>query len=201
MKVNVKVFTVLLTAGLGIFLARSAAADFSIHTNFNIFGLDAFPSVDAPLGSEQEEVQFCERSCAGPGCMAFTWVRRGVQGPTAKCWLKSSPMLIENHALSLLTFDRNTTTGVKILSNRSCWARHIANLKFCSVVAGIDCPSGSTTAFVRAASPSDPFSRVCVTRMNNDPGGLPNCTDAFGGPSGNSGELGNAVNQACLDAP
>lgn len=33
----------------------------------------------------------CQASCAGaPACVAWTFVRPGVQGPQAKCWLKAS---------------------------------------------------------------------------------------------------------------
>jgi len=32
----------------------------------------------------------CQQTCAeDPNCKAFTWVRPGVQGPQARCWLKS----------------------------------------------------------------------------------------------------------------
>jgi hypothetical protein len=36
--------------------------------------------------------------------------------------------------------------------------------------------------------------------MGRDPGGLPNCTDAFGHEANTLGVLGNYVNHACLDA-
>lgn len=33
----------------------------------------------------------CRNDCASDGrCMAYTWVRPGVQGPSARCWLKSA---------------------------------------------------------------------------------------------------------------
>jgi hypothetical protein len=35
----------------------------------------------------------CEQACsAEPQCQAFTWVKPGVQGPKAACWLKKSPV-------------------------------------------------------------------------------------------------------------
>lgn len=194
------------------------AADFTVHTNINIFGLD-IPSptnpfdITTPGASPQHEVDLCRWRCdQDPHCMAFTWVRRGAQvDNAARCWFKASPRILENHGLGLMTVDTNTTTGVKIYRSSACWARHLSNLKFCTVtVAGqsgypttsvtLECPPGSRPASIRNQASPGRFDRFCVARLANDPGGLPNCTDAFGGESHEADVLGNGVNHACLDA-
>ncbi len=39
----------------------------------------------------QPSFELCRDACAGePQCMAYTYVKPGVQGPSARCWLKSS---------------------------------------------------------------------------------------------------------------
>jgi len=38
-------------------------------------------------GSAQQCAQMCSNN---PACVAFTWVKPGVQGPTGVCWLKGS---------------------------------------------------------------------------------------------------------------
>ena len=203
----------LLLAGVVTLLlsgSKAGAAEFAIHTNMDIPGLD-IPSANNPLsppaGSEESEIAHCRRSCElDPRCMAFTWVRRGVQGPAARCFFKASAQLLGNNALGLLTLNRDTVTGVKIYQSRACWARHIFNLKFCNVVSadgsgpadGLECPSGSRRAVLGTSSPGL-FSTFCVVRLAADPGGLPNCTDAFGGETRGDSTIGNAVNHACLD--
>jgi len=180
---------------------ESEAQTFAVSTNLNIFGFDILPGIAVPAGDQATEVNFCQNACRSNGtCMAFTWVRPGVQGPAGMCWLKASPRFFENHGLGLMTVDTNTVTGVRLLVERPCWARHVGNLKFCDVVGGISCPAGSTAASIRGTTPGA-FSTMCVARRPTDPGGLPNCTDAFGGESHDPGVLGNQVNQACLDAP
>jgi hypothetical protein len=203
----------LLAGSLILFLSggRAGAAEFTIHTNMDIPGLD-IPSANNPLsppaGSEESEIAHCRRSCElSPRCMAFTWVRgeRGVR--PANCFFKASAQLLDNNALGLLTLNRDTATGVKIYPSRACWARHIFNLKFCNVVSadgsgpaeGLECPAGSRTAVLGTSSPGL-FNTFCVVRLAEDPGGLPNCTDAFGGETHGDSTIGNAVNQACLDA-
>lgn len=41
----------------------------------------------------------CETACREePACQAYTWVRAGIQGPTAKCWLKNTtPANVSNN--------------------------------------------------------------------------------------------------------
>jgi hypothetical protein len=54
------------------------------ETDTNRFGSDyrSFPAGDANA---------CQTACAGEGqCRAWTWVKPGVQGPQAKCWLKNA---------------------------------------------------------------------------------------------------------------
>jgi hypothetical protein len=213
-------------ASLFLSVSMADAADFTIHMNMNMPRLD-IPSpemphppdnpldINPPLPNTQAEVNLCQWHCDhNPRCMAFTWVRRGIQGATAKCWFKRSARILENHGLGLMTVDANTVTGVKIYQSRACWARHLFNLKFCNVVdAGftstaspptdrvtLECPPLSMPAFDGRGPIRGRIDRFCVVRLANDPGGLPNCTDAFGGAENTVGVLGNRVNHACLDA-
>jgi hypothetical protein len=207
-----------LTAALFLSVSLAGAADFTRHENMDIPGLD-IPSpgnpldINPPLANDMDEVNLCQRNCDGsPRCMAFTWVRRGVQGATGRCFFKASSRLLENNGSGLLTANANTFTGVKVYRGSACWARHIFNLKFCSVFfAGargdptmvpftiLECPPGSRSASISNSAIPGRFDRFCVVRLANDPGNLPNCTDAFGGESHEAGVLGNSVNHACLD--
>jgi hypothetical protein len=203
-----------LTATLFLSARMADASGFTIHWNSNIMGLDTnFIDINPNRSSDMEEVNFCQQTCNGnPRCMAFTWVRRGVQGPFGRCFFKASPRIVENNGVGPLTIDTNTVTGVKIYQFKACWARHLGNLKFCNTIfagsAGgssapstvLECPPGSRTASVSNRSIPGRFDRFCVARLASDPGGLPNCTDAFGGESHEDGVLGNQVNHACLDA-
>jgi hypothetical protein len=48
-------------------------------------GKDIRPGFDSLLPDS------CERSCRDePACQAYTWVKAGIQGATAKCWLKNT---------------------------------------------------------------------------------------------------------------
>ena len=48
-------------------------------------GKDIRPGFDVSLPDS------CETACRDePACQAYTWVKAGIQGPTAKCWLKSA---------------------------------------------------------------------------------------------------------------
>jgi hypothetical protein len=41
--------------------------------------------------SDSPSPQSCETDCRNePACQAYSWVRAGVQGPTARCWLKKA---------------------------------------------------------------------------------------------------------------
>lgn len=54
---------------------------------------------------EAHSPQVCQNTCAGePHCKGWTWVKPGVQGPKARCWLKSS-------VPTELTPDANCTSG------------------------------------------------------------------------------------------
>ena len=62
----------------------------------------AVPGFDQP-GSDYDNfnadsVLVCRQTCAADSrCKAYTWVRPGVQGPSAHCWLKSRvPTLVRN---------------------------------------------------------------------------------------------------------
>lgn len=49
------------------------------------------PGSDLRVFNTSDGANACRRSCEGDRrCRAFTWVRPGVQGPTAKCYLKNA---------------------------------------------------------------------------------------------------------------
>ena len=190
-------------------LAGPAVAQSFRRVPGNIPGMDYTNFEIAPNLDVDGQVRICERACANDGrCMAYTWVRAGIQapanpalGPTARCWLKADARLFPPLNPSLVVSDANTRSGVKPLGSSSCWARHVFNLKFCAVFTGLQtCPAPARGALLNTGSPSNPFNNSCVIRLATDPGGLPNCTDAFGGDAHEAGVLGSRVNQACLDS-
>ena len=62
------------------------AQGLTFENNVNRAGSD-YRSFDLPQASPQ----MCSNACAGESaCQAYTYVKPGVQGPNAKCWLKSS---------------------------------------------------------------------------------------------------------------
>lgn len=62
------------------------AQGLTFENNVNRSGSD-YRNLDLP----QANPQLCSNACAGDSaCQAYTYVRPGVQGPNAKCWLKSS---------------------------------------------------------------------------------------------------------------
>ena len=57
-----------------------------LEWNTNRPGSD-YRSFDLPTPSPET----CQSACTGePGCVAFTYVNPGVQGPSARCWLKNT---------------------------------------------------------------------------------------------------------------
>lgn len=61
-----------------------------IQENLNVVGNDII-GVDIPYTRADLVNYFCFRACSQTqGCLAYTIVRPGVQGPLARCWLKSS---------------------------------------------------------------------------------------------------------------
>ena len=188
---------------------RLGAVEFTSYPGKDMPGMDIGPGVDI-VGTAQVCQNLCDHD---PRCMAFTWVRSGVQGPSAKCWIKAEARILNDGGRGLLVDNPYTVTGVKSYRRIACWARHIFNLKFCNVIlAGtsdpslpfgpdtLECPAGSRPARVSLAGIPGRIDRFCVVRLANDPGGLLNCTDAFGGDAREAGVLGNRVNHACLDA-
>jgi hypothetical protein len=64
--------------------ARPLTAGGGMEAATNRFGSD-YRSLDAP------DARKCQAACAGEAqCKAWTWVKPGVQGPSAKCWLKNA---------------------------------------------------------------------------------------------------------------
>ncbi len=62
------------------------AQGLTFENNVNRAGSD-YRNFDLPQASPQ----MCSNACAGESaCQAYTYVKPGVQGPQAKCWLKSS---------------------------------------------------------------------------------------------------------------
>lgn len=200
--------TIVLSLSLSVSIVD--AATFTRSPGMDMPGMDISSIDTLNVGSEQNEQQLCQRNCdLNPRCMAFTWVRRGVQGPSAKCWFKASSRIFPGGGANLVS-NVNTLTGVKTYSRTACWARHIFNLKFCDVFVAVaigdpltstlGCPQGSRPASISSRAQPGRFDRFCVVLRANTPN-LPNCTDAFGGESHEANILGNSVNQACLDAP
>ncbi len=53
-----------------------------------------------------DQWQTCEAACGEDGiCASWTYVRRGIQGPTGRCWLKNK--------VARPSLDANTVSGVK----------------------------------------------------------------------------------------
>jgi hypothetical protein len=49
------------------------------------------PGSDIRLGFDSFSPDSCETACRNElACQAYTWVKAGIQGPTAKCWLKNT---------------------------------------------------------------------------------------------------------------
>jgi hypothetical protein len=91
-------------------------------------------------------------------------------------------------------------------SGDACWAREFLALNFCNVVPSDSprCPPGSISVrayrFLILDYPNarQNFTYACVSRRHDDPGGLQNCTDAYGSTI-DDGDVGT-INRACLDA-
>jgi PAN domain len=74
------VFAASLSLGLTVGFGQS-----SIEDNVDRPGLD-YRNFDL----RTPEPQLCQHACVGDNmCVAWTFVREGVQGPAARCWLKS----------------------------------------------------------------------------------------------------------------
>lgn len=88
----------ILTSAAALCLAAGAA--FADERGFDRPGGD-YRSFDLARAN----VQACKTACMRDGkCKAWTYVRPGVQGPKARCWLKNvTPRKVRN---------RNTTSGV-----------------------------------------------------------------------------------------
>jgi hypothetical protein len=66
--------------------ALGSAQGVSVEDNVNRQGAD-YRNFDLP----QPNWDLCRSACAGDGaCRAYTYVKPGVQGPNARCWLKDS---------------------------------------------------------------------------------------------------------------
>lgn len=67
------------------FVSIALVESFALETNTDRPGMD-YSSFD--LGSANPSL--CEQACnSDPDCRAFTYVKPGVQGPNARCWLKN----------------------------------------------------------------------------------------------------------------
>lgn len=77
-------FTTLLACSNGP--PASAKSDAALEPNVNRPGGD-FKDFDL----DKDDPAACQRACAdAPECKAFTYVKPGVQGEKARCWLKDS---------------------------------------------------------------------------------------------------------------
>lgn len=94
---------VVAVAAIGLLAATPSHAETTIEPGVDRPGSD-FSSFDLP----QPNPEICRQACEENGaCKAYTYVNPGVQGPVARCWLKSSvPPAIPNSCC---------TSGVKIL--------------------------------------------------------------------------------------
>jgi hypothetical protein len=82
------------------------AMTMTMEPDTNYFGMDYN---DGRLPRENCGPECCRDACAkDPKCKAYTWVKPGVQGPTARCWLK--------HSVPAKSTDYNTISGRKVLS-------------------------------------------------------------------------------------
>jgi hypothetical protein len=78
----------------------------TMEENTNYFGKDYN---DGRLPQEDCGPECCRDACRkDPRCKAYTWVKPGVQGPTARCWLKN--------AVPAKSTDYNTISGRKVVS-------------------------------------------------------------------------------------
>ena len=75
----------------------------SVERSTNRFGGD-YKSFD--IEDSQAGIANCRQACLGEPfrCRSWTWVRPGVQGPRAKCWLKEK--------IPFANVDPNTVSGV-----------------------------------------------------------------------------------------
>lgn len=72
----------------------------------NYFGMDYN---DGRLPRANCGPECCRDACRkDPKCKAYTWVKPGVQGPTARCWLK--------RGVPARSTDHNTISGRKVIS-------------------------------------------------------------------------------------
>ena len=84
----------------GVRKGISVTGLFYLNPGMNLPGQD-YKNVSVKGGSDE-----CERACGSDSnCQAFTWVKPGVQGSDAVCWLKSD--------VGGLTEDPNCVTGVR----------------------------------------------------------------------------------------
>ena len=82
------------------------AMTMTMEENTNYFGMDYN---DGQLPREDCGPECCRDTCEkDPKCKAYTWVKPGVQGATARCWLK--------HSVPAKSTDYNTISGRKVLS-------------------------------------------------------------------------------------
>jgi hypothetical protein len=73
--------------GLALLLpgAGMAAADQSYQPGMDLPGGTDYRNFELP----RPRPRFCQDAClADPDCKAWTFIRMGVQGPLASCWLK-----------------------------------------------------------------------------------------------------------------
>jgi PAN domain len=79
-----------------------AAANNCCRSGVKLMGAMEFstdrPGSDIRSGFDSPDSPSCETACRDePTCQAYTWVRAGIQGPTAKCWLKNTePATVSN---------------------------------------------------------------------------------------------------------
>jgi hypothetical protein len=113
-KIYLKLFPCFFVSLLAAFsfhygIGSAFAETLTMEHNTNYFGMDYN---DGKLPRANCDAECCRDACRkDPRCKAYTWVKPGVQGPTARCWLK--------HGVPAKSVDHNTISGRKVASGHS----------------------------------------------------------------------------------
>jgi hypothetical protein len=92
--------TILLTIGLMMYPRTVQPQQFSFEENTNRGG------GDQRQGFDIADVKSCSQVCSKEGfCVAFTFVKPGIQAPSGRCWIKN--------IITVPTSDSCCTSGVK----------------------------------------------------------------------------------------
>ena len=91
-----------------------SAPTFAAESNTNRGGSDY-----RSFSLTQPDFLQCERACAGEAqCKAWTYVRPGIQGANAKCWLKHAVPAATASGCCISGVAGNPTTGITVNESR-----------------------------------------------------------------------------------